>query len=47
MTKASRDTVGNQDSFIMTSARPFIYRDWQKTRHLDPSLPLWAGSDGT
>jgi hypothetical protein len=23
------------------------YRDWQKTRHRDPSLPLWAGSDGT
>jgi hypothetical protein len=24
-----------------------IYRDWQKTRHRDPSLSLWAGSDGT
>jgi hypothetical protein len=24
-----------------------IYRDWQKTQHRDPSLALWAGSDGT
>jgi hypothetical protein len=24
-----------------------IYRDWQKTRHRDPSAVLRAGSDGT
>jgi hypothetical protein len=24
-----------------------LSRDWQKTRHRDPSLALWAGSDGT
>jgi hypothetical protein len=37
----------HQDYFIMTRNFTAIYRDWQKTRHRDPSLPLRAGSDGT
>jgi hypothetical protein len=34
-------------NFTMTLGFVAIYRDWQKTRHRDPSLSLWAGSDGT
>ena len=32
---------------IVTRNLSSIYRDWQKTGHCDPSLALWAGSDGT
>jgi hypothetical protein len=34
-------------NFTVTLGLLAIYRDWQKTRHRDPSLALWAGSDGT
>jgi hypothetical protein len=34
-------------SYTVTLGFAAIYRDWQKTQHRDPSLPLWAGSDGT
>jgi len=34
-------------NFTVTLGFAAIYRDWQKTRQRDPSLPLWAGSDGT
>ena len=34
-------------SFTVTLGLAATYRDWQKTSHRDPSLPLWAGSDGT
>ena len=40
-------TLYRQDSFIVTSKCTSTYRDWQKMRHCDPSLTLWAGSDGT
>jgi hypothetical protein len=33
-------------SFTVTLGFAAIHRDWQKTRHRDPSLALWAGSDG-
>src|SRR5664279_2759103 len=32
---------------IVTQNLSSTYQDWQKTRYRDPSLPLWAGSDGT
>jgi len=35
------------NSFTVTRGSSSVYRDWQKTRHRDPSLPLRAGSDGT
>jgi hypothetical protein len=34
------------NSFIVTRNFSSVYLDWQKTRFRDPSLPLWAGSDG-
>jgi hypothetical protein len=34
-------------SFTVTLGSSVIYQDWQKTSHRDPSLALWAGSDGT
>jgi hypothetical protein len=33
--------------FTVTLGFAPIYQDWQKIRHRDPSLSLWAGSDGT
>jgi hypothetical protein len=37
----------HRDYFAVTLGLAAIYPDWQKTRHRDPSLALWAGSDGT
>jgi hypothetical protein len=34
------------DSFIVTPDFSAIYQNLQKPRHRDPSLALWAGSDG-
>jgi hypothetical protein len=34
-------------SFTVTLSYSAVYWDWQKTRHRDPSLSLWTGSDGT
>src|SRR5664280_495258 len=39
-----RDLVPSKQ-IIVTRDLSSTYRDWQKTRHRDPSLPLWAGSD--
>ena len=41
-----RDLVPSRQFHRDTKLTP-IYRDWQKTSHRDPSLSLWAGSDGT
>jgi hypothetical protein len=40
-----RDQVPRQ--FHLYTKITAFYLDWQKTRHRDPSLALWAGSDGT